>query len=97
MINYIRFGLSHSPNCTFCNEEPDSLEHLLLRCKASSEFWREVLSWPKDNNIVIESFTGIGLFLGFIKETEDFFIINHVQLLGKYYIYVRNVVEACPR
>ena len=24
-----RFGLSQSPNCTFCNEEPESLEHLL--------------------------------------------------------------------
>ena len=35
-----RFGLSQSPNCTFCNEEPESLEHLLSRCKVSSEFWK---------------------------------------------------------
>ena len=33
-----RFGLSQSPNCTFCNEEPESIEHLLSRCKVSSEF-----------------------------------------------------------
>jgi len=65
-----RFGLSHSPNCTFCNEQPESLEHILLRCEVSSEFWKEVLSWLKDNDIVIESFTEIGLFLGFFKETE---------------------------
>ena len=26
------FGLSQSPNCTFCNEEPEYLEHLLSRC-----------------------------------------------------------------
>ena len=84
-----RFGLSHSPNCTFCNEEPESLEHLLLRCKVSSEFWKEVLSWLKDNNIVSKSFTETSLLLGFFEETEDFFIINHVLLLGKDYIYVR--------
>ena len=53
------FGLSQSPNCTFCNEEPESLEHLLSRCKVSSEFWKEVLSWLKDNNIIIESFNEV--------------------------------------
>ena len=55
-----RFGLSQSPNCTFCNEEPESLEHLLSRSKVSSEFWKEVLSWLKENNIVIEPFGEIG-------------------------------------
>jgi len=62
----------------------------------SSEFWKEVLSWLKDNNIVIESFTEISLFLGFFEETEDFFIINHVLLLGKYYIYVRKCHGGLP-
>ena len=62
----------------------------------SSEFWKEVLSWLKDNDIVIESFTEIGLFLGFFEETEDFFIINHVLLLGKYYIYVRKCHGSLP-
>ena len=84
-----RFGLLHAPNCTFCNEESESLEHLLLCYKVSSEFWKEVLSWLKDNDIVIESFTEISFFLRFFEETEDFFIINHILLLGKYYIYVR--------
>ena len=30
----------------------------------SSEFWKEVLSWLNENNIVIDSFNEIGLFLG---------------------------------
>ena len=79
----------HSPNCTFCNGEPEPLEHLLLRCKVSSEFWKEVLSLLRENKVAIECFTEIGLLLGFFEETEDFFIFNHVLLLGKYYIYVR--------
>jgi len=63
-----------------------------------SEFWKEVLSWLKDNKIVTESFTEIGLFLGFFEETEDFFIIfiNRVLLLGKYYIYVRKCHGSLP-
>ena len=39
----------------------------------SSEFWKEVLSWLKGNNIVIESFNEIGLFLGIFEESEDSF------------------------
>ena len=91
-----RFGLSQSRNCTFCNEEPESIEHLLSRCKVSSEFWKEVLSWLKDNNIIIESLNEIGLFLGNFEKTEDFFIINHILLLGKYYIYVRKCHGSLP-
>ena len=68
-----RFGLSQSSNCTFCNEEPESLEHLLSRCKVSSEFWREVLSWLKEDNNVIESFNEIGLLSEIFEESEDFF------------------------
>ena len=91
-----RFGLSQSPNCTFCNEKPESLEHLLSRCKVSSELWKEVLSWLKEYNIVLESFNEIGLFLGIFEESEDFFLINHVMLSGKYYIYVRKCLGSLP-
>ena len=43
-----RFGLAQSPSCTFCQEESESLEHLLFLCKFSCEFWKHVLSWLKD-------------------------------------------------
>jgi len=62
----------------------------------SSEFWKEVLSWLKDNDIVIDPFTEIGLLLGFFEEMEDLFIINHVLPLGKYYIYVRKCHGSLP-
>ena len=62
----------------------------------SSEFWKEVLSWLKEYNIVLESFNEIGLFLGIFEESEDFFLINHVMLLGKYYIYVRKCLGSLP-
>ena len=62
----------------------------------SSEFWKEVLSWLRENKIVLEPLTEIGLLLGFFEETEDFFKINHVLLLGKYYIYVRKCLGSLP-
>ena len=50
----------------------------------------------RENNIVIESFSEIGLFLGIFEESEDFLLINHVMLLGKYYIYVRKCLGSLP-
>ena len=50
-----RFGLVASPSCTFCQEIAESVEHLLFSCKMSSEFWKLVLSWLKDNDIYIET------------------------------------------
>ena len=64
--------------------------------QVSSEFWKEVLSWLKENNIVIESFGEIGLFLGIFEESEDFLLINHVMLSGNYYIYVRKCLGSLP-
>jgi len=36
------------------------------------------------------------LFLGNFEKTEDFFIINDILLLGKYYIYVRKCYGSLP-
>ena len=85
-----------SPFRNLGNKEPESLAHLLSRCKVSSEFWKEVLSWLKGNNLVTDSFNEIGLFLGIFEESEDFLLINHVMLLGKYYIYVRKCIGSLP-
>jgi len=61
-----------------------------------SEFWKEVLSWLKENNIIIETLNEISLLLGNFEKTEDFFIIDHILLLGKYYIYVRKCYGSLP-
>ena len=62
----------------------------------SSEFWKEVSSWLKESNRVIDSFNEICLFLGIFEESEDFLLINHVSHLGKYYIYVRKCLGSLP-
>ena len=60
MINYFgsAFCNLQIPLFAMKNQNP---EHLFSRCKVSSEFWKEVLSWLKENNFVIESFNEIGL------------------------------------
>ena len=80
-----RFGLVASPSCTFCRETAESIEHLLFSCKISSEFWKHVLFWLKDNGIHMETLKEWGIIFGKFNIKDNFTLINH--LLGKYYIY----------
>ena len=97
-VKLYRFGLPDSPSCTFCQKEAESIEHLLFSCKISSEFWKHVLSWLKDNDIYIDTLKDTELIFGKFDIRDDFTIINHILLLGKYYIYQKkNVKKAYPR
>ena len=91
-----RFGLVDSPNCTFCQEDAESIEHLLFSCRISSKFWKHVLSWLKDNDICIEMLNETDLIFGKLEIKEDFILINHILLLGKYYIYSKKCQNSLP-
>ena len=55
--NLFRFGMAESDKCVFYQTEVESIEHLLCSCKISSVFWKHVLSWLRDNNIIVENLT----------------------------------------
>ena len=82
-----RLGLVASPVCTFCQETAESIEHLLFSSKISSEFWKHVLSWLKGNGIYIETLKEWDIILGKFDIKDNFTLINHLLILGKYYIY----------
>ena len=82
-----KFKIVDSPLCAFCNSENESLEHLLFFCKASEVFWKEVLSWLAihKNELLNVSLTDV--LFGKFDIDKDFMVVNHVLLLGKYFIY----------
>ena len=82
-----RFGMAESDKCVFCQTEVESIEHLLFSCKISSVFWKHVLSWLRDNNIIVENLKEEDIIFGKFDVGDDFLLVNHVLLLDKYYIY----------
>ena len=50
-------GLLNTLSCTFCQEVEESVEHLLFSCKMSSDFWKQVLSWLRDNHVLVGTIT----------------------------------------
>ena len=77
-----------SPLCAFCNAEEESLEHLLYFCiKASTFFWKELLSWiAVEANIVLNA-SLLDILFGKFDLEKDFLLVNHIVLLAKYFIY----------
>ena len=82
-----RFGLTDSPCCTICQEDIESIEHLFSSCKVASDFWKHLLSWLRGNGIQINTLKETDLIFGKFDNTDDFILINHMLLLGKFYLY----------
>ena len=91
-----RFDMAESDKCAFCQTEVESIEHLLFSCKISSVFWKHVLSWLRDNNIIVENLKEEDIIFGKFDVGDDFLLVNHILLLGKYYIYSQKCQKGMP-
>ena len=91
-----RFKMVDSPLCAFCNAEEESLEHLLYFCKASTFFWKELLSWiAVEANIVLNA-SLLDILFGKFDLEKDFLLVNHILLLAKYFIYKCKLSKVIP-
>ena len=43
-----KIGITDSELCTFCNEYPETLNHLFWECAYTSEIWEEIHEWIKE-------------------------------------------------
>ena len=89
-------GVVESPNCTFCQEEAESVEHLLFSCRISSDVWKHVLSWLRDNDLHVGTINELDLIFRKFDIVEDYILINHILWTGKYYIYYRKCQNSVP-
>ena len=88
-------GVVESPNCTFCQEAAESVEHLLFSCRVYSDFWKHVLSWLRDNDVHVETINEPDVIFGKFDIVHNI-LINHILLLGKYYIYCGKCHNSVP-
>ena len=75
------FKIVDSPYCAFCNNEEESLEHLLVSCKVADLFWKEVLSWIAIYRNEVMEISLIDVLFGKFNIGKDFMVINHILLL----------------
>ena len=85
-----------SPNCSFCQEEAESVEHLLFSCRISSDVWKQVLSWLRDHDLHVGTINESDVIFRKFDIVEDYILINHILWTGKYYIYYRKCQNSVP-
>ena len=71
-------GVVESPNCTFCQEEAESVEHLLFSCRISSDVWKHVWSWLRDNDLHVGTINESDVIFRKFDIVEDYILINHI-------------------
>ena len=84
-----RFGMAESDKCVFCQTEVESIEHLLFSCKISSVFWKHVLSWLRDNNMIVESLKEKDIIIGKFDVGYDFLLESYFIAWEVLYLFTK--------
>ena len=84
-----RFDMAESDKCAFCQTEVESIEHLLFSCKISSVFWKHVLSWLRDNNIIVESLKAEDIIIGKFDVGDDFLLESYFIAWEVLYLFTK--------
>ena len=90
-----KIGLIASPLCTFCGAESESLEHLLITCPFTNDFWLDFICWCRNVNIVLDGLSNVDKLFG-IWNREDFLLLNHLLIIAKKHIYECRKKSTCP-
>ena len=84
-----RFDMAESDKCAFCQTEVESIEHLFFSCKISSVFWKHVLSWLRDNNVIVESLKEEDTIFGKFDVGNDFPLESYFIAWGVLYLFTK--------
>ena len=81
--------MAESEKSAFCQTEVESIEHLLFSCKMSSVFWKHVLSWLRDNNIIVESLKEEDIIIGKFDVGDDFLLESYFIAWEVLYLFTK--------
>ena len=82
-----KFGKVISPRCSFCKLQEETIMHLFYDCLIVKRIWNQLKS-ILSNNINFPISTPQGTIFGFWDlDTNEHFILNHLLLIFKMYIY----------
>ena len=68
-----------SPQCTFCKNEIESLEHLFYNCEITRSLWVALRSRLMECNINLEPLSFFNVLFGIFNAGEDFVTVNRLM------------------
>ena len=91
-----KMGIKDNDKCTFCNDEKETIQHMLYRCKKVRKFWKQVKDWF---NSIIDGDINIletDVIFGNLTDLPHVKECNAIIILGKYFIYGCKLKENIP-
>ena len=81
------FNKINSPECSFCKCEEETTIHLFHICRKTQALWTQLTS-HLNRHLNLPHLTPQSAIFGFLDiSNKDYFIVNHLLLLFKYYTY----------
>ena len=94
-----KIGLQDNPNCFFCKEEPEKLNHLFWACSKVTSFWNSLMQRLILSQIIPENYKiNISVALGLIPDSsKNQCQVNFCLLLARHYIWICKNKKSLPK
>ena len=83
----LKMNLRQNSNCSFCDEEPETTEHLFWTCRTITDLWEEINRWIFMETEIELPINLEFILFGFLEKNNKNQIRNLIILLTKLYIY----------
>ena len=80
-------GIKDSPLCSYCNQLPETLDHLFSECAQIKELWIDIENWLKSALDIDINTNRNSILFGKINNLRLYRLENLIILTIKYYIY----------
>ena len=79
------------PDCCYCHGTDQMPLHLFVECSIAKLFWNKFTNWYNTicaGNITLEKNK---ILYGVLRHTLSFLTLNHLIIIGKYFLYTNRV------
>ena len=89
------WGIKDDNLCTFCNEEEETILHILWECYFSQTVWRQFFDWLHNNTDVNIVFSVEEILLG-VQNMDNNEFYNTLFTITKQFLYACKCKETVP-
>ena len=73
--------------CSFCNQQPESIEHLFVHCEFVIDLWKDLKRWIFNKLNILLELTNQRQILGYEELDFHFWPLNFLLTATRYYVY----------
>ncbi len=81
----LKYNIAEDDICSLCDEDIETIPHVLVECEVVKQFWAEVKHWLHQKCDILYTLSAKEIIFGI--ENSDLTAINAAYMIGKKYLY----------